>query len=56
MITPGFRMSFTVLGSSDPRGLASFYRELLGWETLTEEPGWVLLDPAGHPFCLFAAG
>lgn len=47
MITPGFRMSSTVLGSSDPHGLASFYRELLGWETLTEEPGWVLLKPAG---------
>ena len=27
-----FRVSATVLGTPDPRGLAAFYRELLGWD------------------------
>jgi catechol 2,3-dioxygenase-like lactoylglutathione lyase family enzyme len=50
-------MSAVVLGSRDPRRLAAFYRELLGWETAVDEParlgepeedGWVMLrSPAG---------
>jgi len=35
-----------VLGSPDPPALAAFYRELLGWDTVEESPGWVRLrDP-----------
>ncbi|MEU7812476.1 VOC family protein [Pseudonocardia sp. NPDC049154] len=35
-----------VLGSPDPVALAGFYRELLGWETVEEQPDWVRLrDP-----------
>lgn len=45
MHAPRFRLSSTVLGTSDPRGLASFYRDLLGWETLQDEPEWVTLKP-----------
>jgi catechol 2,3-dioxygenase-like lactoylglutathione lyase family enzyme len=47
MTAPAFRLSSTVLGTSDPRGLASFYRELLGWEVRDDEEGWVVLEPAG---------
>ena len=43
MSAPEFRLSSTVLGSSDPRGLAGFYRELLGWEVRVERPEWVVL-------------
>jgi catechol 2,3-dioxygenase-like lactoylglutathione lyase family enzyme len=36
-----------VLGSPDPRALARFYRELLGWEVVDESAEWVRLrDPA----------
>jgi catechol 2,3-dioxygenase-like lactoylglutathione lyase family enzyme len=35
-----------MLGTSDPRGLASFYRELLGWEVRDDQDGWVVLKPA----------
>ncbi|CAN5836641.1 hypothetical protein BH24ACT6_BH24ACT6_16980 [soil metagenome] len=53
--------------ASDPGALAAFYSELLGWTigvfaamalgaTLAEHQPQanvrVLLDPAGHPFCL----
>jgi len=40
------RLSATVLGTPDPRGLAAFYRDLLGWETVADEPDWVMLRPA----------
>ena len=45
MSAPMFRLSSTVLGTSDPRGLASFYRELLGWELRVDRPEWVVLKP-----------
>jgi len=45
MSAPTFRLSSTVLGTSDPRGLADFYRELLGWEVRVDQPGWVVLKP-----------
>jgi catechol 2,3-dioxygenase-like lactoylglutathione lyase family enzyme len=55
----GFRLSATVLGTPDPRGLASFYRDLLGWEKVWDEPEWVMLRPsaggAGLSFQLEAA-
>ena len=47
MSATGFRLSSTVLGSPDPRGLATFYRDLLGWEVRTDRPEWVVLRPAG---------
>ena len=42
-----YRLSATVLGTPDPRGLAAFYRELLGWEQVWDEPEWVMLRPSG---------
>lgn len=33
-----------VLGSPDPPALASFYRDLLGWEISSEEPTWVTMQ------------
>jgi Glyoxalase-like domain len=39
------RMTITgfVLDSPDARGLANFYRMLLGWQTGADEPDWVTL-------------
>lgn len=39
-------LSTTVLGTPDPRGLAGFYRDLLGWMITREEDDWVVLRPA----------
>jgi predicted enzyme related to lactoylglutathione lyase len=47
MSTPQFRLSATVLGSADPRGLAEFYRDLLSWEVRVDRPEWVVLGPPG---------
>jgi catechol 2,3-dioxygenase-like lactoylglutathione lyase family enzyme len=41
------RLSSTVLGSPDPSASAAFYRELLGWQVMQDEPGWVMLRPPG---------
>ncbi len=41
------RLSATVLDSPDPRGLAAFYAELLGWQAAEDSPEWVVLRPAG---------
>jgi catechol 2,3-dioxygenase-like lactoylglutathione lyase family enzyme len=42
------RVTGVVLGSPDPRSLASFYRQLLGWEIERDEPDWVkLIAPDG---------
>ena len=41
-----FRLSATVLGTPDPGGLARFYRDLLGWEQVWDEPEWVMLRPS----------
>jgi catechol 2,3-dioxygenase-like lactoylglutathione lyase family enzyme len=47
-------LSATVLGAPDPRALAAFYEQLLGWQTMVSEParpgqppedGWVMLKP-----------
>jgi catechol 2,3-dioxygenase-like lactoylglutathione lyase family enzyme len=46
MSAPQFRLSSTVLGTADPRGLAAFYRDLLGWEVVRDSPEWVVLRPA----------
>jgi catechol 2,3-dioxygenase-like lactoylglutathione lyase family enzyme len=47
MTTPRFDLRSTVLGTPDPRGLASFYRALLDWEVIEEEDEWVVLKPQG---------
>jgi catechol 2,3-dioxygenase-like lactoylglutathione lyase family enzyme len=50
------RLSATVLGAPDPRKLAAFYEQLLGWDVVANEParpgepaedGWVMLRPPG---------
>lgn len=35
-----------VLSTPDPRELAAFYAQLLGWSVVTSDPGWVRLR---HP-------
>jgi catechol 2,3-dioxygenase-like lactoylglutathione lyase family enzyme len=40
---PGPALSGVVLDSPDARALAGFYRSLLGWEVVQDEPGWVKL-------------
>ncbi|WP_421742567.1 VOC family protein [Cellulomonas sp.] len=40
-------LSTTVLEARDANALADFYRRLLGWRVMGEEPGWVLLRPPG---------
>ena len=47
MTTPRFALRSTVLGTPDPRGLASFYRALLEWDLLEESDEWVVLKPRG---------
>ena len=37
-----------VLSTPDPRELAAFYAELLGWSVVTSEPGWVRLRHPGQ--------
>ena len=44
---PRMSLTSTVLGTPDPRGLARFYAELLGWPIETDEPEWVTLRPGG---------
>jgi catechol 2,3-dioxygenase-like lactoylglutathione lyase family enzyme len=41
------RLSATVLDTPDPRGLAAFYAELLGWRTVEDSSEWVVLRPLG---------
>ena len=48
MTTPRFELRSTVLGTPDPRGLASFYRALLDWDVIEEEDEWVVLKPKGN--------
>jgi catechol 2,3-dioxygenase-like lactoylglutathione lyase family enzyme len=38
-------LSTTVLEARDANALADFYRRLLGWQVMGEEPGWVMLRP-----------
>ncbi|WP_227496927.1 VOC family protein [Planctomonas psychrotolerans] len=44
---PALRFHSTVLDAPDANELAAFYRRLLGWETRTDEPGWVTLAAPG---------
>lgn len=44
-------MSFTLTGTNldalDANALAGFYRRLLGWTVVVDDPGWVVLRPPG---------
>jgi len=42
---PWTQLSATVLGTPDPRGLGSFYAQMLGWSVTTNEPEWVMVKP-----------
>ncbi|MFC9029805.1 VOC family protein [Streptomyces arboris] len=44
---PTLTLSSTVIEAPDAAELADFYRRLLGWEPVQEEPGWVKLLPPG---------
>lgn len=45
MQQPRILISATVLGTPDPRALGTFYAQLLGWNVLDNEPGWVRIRP-----------
>lgn len=54
MTRPRTRLAATVLDCPDPRALAAFYEQLLGWTIAVSEParpgsppedGWVILRP-----------
>lgn len=42
----------TVLGTLDPRGLARFYAELLGWQIHSDEDDWATIAPEQAPVYL----
>ncbi|MFI0485965.1 VOC family protein [Actinomadura sp. 9N215] len=42
---PRMTLSAPVLDAPDPRALAAFYRRLLGWTVVQDEPDWVKLRP-----------
>ncbi|GAA4610668.1 VOC family protein [Actinoallomurus liliacearum] len=44
---PRLRLTGVVLDSPDARKLADFYRRLLGWEAVEDEPEWVVLAAPG---------
>jgi catechol 2,3-dioxygenase-like lactoylglutathione lyase family enzyme len=44
---PGMTLTATVLDAPDARELADFYRRLLGWTVVADEPDWVKLNPPG---------
>lgn len=45
-----------VLEAPDARALATFYRDLLGWQFRTDESGWVTVAPqAGGAYLAFSS-
>jgi catechol 2,3-dioxygenase-like lactoylglutathione lyase family enzyme len=42
---PALRLTATVLDAPDPRALATFYQQLLGWPVWQDEADWVTLRP-----------
>ena len=42
-----FTLTAAVLDSADPRALARFYQQLLGWPIGSDDPTWVTLRPDG---------
>jgi catechol 2,3-dioxygenase-like lactoylglutathione lyase family enzyme len=49
---PRLSLSATVLDAPDARELAAFYRRLLGWEVVEDEPDWVVLRAPGSDSAL----
>jgi catechol 2,3-dioxygenase-like lactoylglutathione lyase family enzyme len=49
---PRFRLTTVVLGTPEPRALAAFYQQLLGWPFGAEEDDWVTLRNPESPFSL----
>jgi catechol 2,3-dioxygenase-like lactoylglutathione lyase family enzyme len=47
MDRPAMTLTAVVLGTPDPRKLARFYQDLLGWTVRTDEPDWVTLAAPG---------
>jgi predicted enzyme related to lactoylglutathione lyase len=43
---PRTSLTSTVIDTPDPRGLAAFYGELLGWTISRDDGDWVTLRPA----------
>lgn len=44
----------TVIDCPDPRALAAFYSQLLGWPVTSDSGDWVVIeDPAGRPGVAF---
>ena len=44
-MSPRFALTAAVLDTPDPRGLARFYQQLLGWPLGTDDPEWATLRP-----------
>jgi catechol 2,3-dioxygenase-like lactoylglutathione lyase family enzyme len=44
-VTPRFTLTAAVLDTPDPRALARFYQQLLGWQLGTDDPEWATLRP-----------
>jgi catechol 2,3-dioxygenase-like lactoylglutathione lyase family enzyme len=44
---PSVSLTATVIDAPDPRALAAFYGQLLGWPIGRDEPDWVTLRPPG---------
>jgi catechol 2,3-dioxygenase-like lactoylglutathione lyase family enzyme len=44
-VTPSTRLTAPVLGTPDPRALARFYQQLLGWPLRDDEEEWATLRP-----------
>ena len=44
---PTVSLTANVLNAPDPRALAGFYQQLLGWPLGQDEPDWVTLRPPG---------
>jgi catechol 2,3-dioxygenase-like lactoylglutathione lyase family enzyme len=44
-VTPRFTLTAAVLDTPDPRALARFYQQLLGWPLGTDDPEWATLRP-----------
>lgn len=44
---PEIMFAAVVLGAPDARALGQFYRRLLGWPVICDQPGWFQLRPPG---------
>lgn len=47
MTRPEIAVDYTVLDCPDPRALAEFYRDVLGWEIVLSEDDWAVLQGPG---------